>query len=78
MQNWEREIKEEKDRLERESKKRADEEEKRKHDLAKKEAEDKRARDDERKRLTQAAGLCDDLAANPSDSEQSWRGCPVR
>src|SRR6478672_6889441 len=46
MQNWDREIREEKVRLDRENKKRADEEEKRKDDLAKKEAADKKARDD--------------------------------
>jgi hypothetical protein len=76
MQNWDREIKEEKVRLDRENKKRADEEEKRKDDLAKKEAADKKARDDERARLTQAAGLCDDLAANPSDSNRLGEGVP--
>ena len=76
MQNWDREIKEEKVRLDRENKKRADEEEKRKDDLAKKEAADKKARDDERTRLTQAAGLCDDLAANPSDSNRVGEGVP--
>ena len=74
MQNWDREIREEKVRLDRESKKHADEEENRKRDLAKKEAEDKKARDDERARLTQAAGLCDDLAANPSDSNRVGEG----
>ena len=76
MQNWDREIREEKVRLDRENKKRADEEEKRKDDLAKKEAADKKARDDERTRLTQAAGLCDDLAANPSDSNRVGEGVP--
>ena len=76
MQNWEHQIKEEKDRLDRESKKRADEEKKRNDDLAKKEAEDQRGREEERKRLTQAAGLCDDLAANPTDSNRVGQGVP--
>jgi TPR repeat protein len=76
MQNWEHELKQEKDRLDKENKKRADDEEKRKRDLAKKEEADKAECDEVRKRLTEAAGLCDDLAANPSDTNRVGEGVP--
>lgn len=74
MQEWERALKEEKEKIERERKTKAENEERERQELAARQSIEAQRREQERLRLTQAANFCDSLAANPNDPKRVGDG----
>lgn len=76
MDAWQREIREQEERIERDRRQRAEEMERERREFEAKAAAEREWREQEQRRISQAASRCDELAANPNDQKRVGSGVP--